>query len=154
MSWFSYNRVNSCMVLGKLTISRSSLQLYLLFSCLSVGNCSFFRNQMYLYVHHFTFRYILIDWLFEVLEMKEFPSSTIHLAVNMVDSYLQQRPVPRSRLQLLGISAMLLAARWMGTQIITIREAAWLTDNTYKYEEVVQMMGELFAVFRGNIRVS
>jgi F-box protein 1 (cyclin F) len=99
-------------------------------------------------------RYILIDWLFEVLEMKEFPSSTIHLAVNMVDSYLQQRPVPRSRLQLLGISAMLLAARWMGTQIITIREAAWLTDNTYKYEEVVQMMGELFAVFRGNIRVS
>ena len=86
--------------------------------------------------------------------MKEFPSATIHLAVNLVDCYLQQRPVSRSKLQLLGISSMLLAARWMGVQIITIREAAWLTDNTYKYEEVVQMMGEMFAVFRGNIRVS
>ena len=85
--------------------------------------------------------------------MKEFPSSTVHLAVSLVNRYLLQREVKRSQLQLLGIAAMLLAARWMGHLIITIREAAWLTDNTYKYEEVVRMMGDIMAVFRGDIRV-
>ena len=37
--------------------------------------------------------------------------------------------------------------------IITIREASWLTDHTYTYDEVVKMMGELMAVFRGDLRV-
>lgn len=85
--------------------------------------------------------------------MKEFPSETVHLAVSLVDRYLQLRDVKRTKLQLVGISAILLAARWMGTLIITIREAAWLTDNTYKYEQVVRMMGEVLAVFRGDLRV-
>lgn len=100
-----------------------------------------------------THRYILVDWLFEVAEMKEFPPETVHLAVSLVDRYLQLRDVKRTKLQLVGISAILLAARWMGPLIITIREAAWLTDNTYKYEQVVRMMGEVLAVFRGDLRV-
>lgn len=85
--------------------------------------------------------------------MKEFPPETVHLAVSLVDRYLQLREVKRTKLQLVGISAILLAARWMGQLIITIREAAWLTDNTYKYEQVVRMMGEVLAVFRGDLRV-
>jgi len=44
--------------------------------------------------------------------------------------------------------------RYLGRDIITIREAAWLTDNTYKYEDVVRMMGEISAVLLGNFRVS
>ena len=40
--------------------------------------------------------------------------------------------------------------------ILTVREAAWLTDSTYEYKEVVRMMGELVAVLviNGGIRVS
>lgn len=44
-------------------------------------------------------------------------------------------------------------SRYLGKDIITIREAAWLTDNTYKYEDIVRMMGEIAATLRGNIRV-
>ena len=43
--------------------------------------------------------------------------------------------------------------RFLGKDIITIREAAWLTDNTYKYEDVVRMMGEVTATLHGQIRV-
>jgi len=43
--------------------------------------------------------------------------------------------------------------RYLSHDIITIREAAWLTDNTYKYEDVVRMMGEISAVLLGNFRV-
>ena len=37
--------------------------------------------------------------------------------------------------------------------IITIREAAWLTDNTYRYDEVVCMMGEIVSALHGEIQV-
>ena len=46
-----------------------------------------------------------------------------------------------------------MVGRFLGKDIITIREAAWLTDNTYKYEDVVRMMGEVTATLQGQIRV-
>ena len=30
----------------------------------------------------------------------------------------------------------------------------WLTDNTYKYEDLVRMMGEIISALEGKIRVS
>ena len=110
-----------------------------------------------------------MDWLIEVSEMKEFGSLVLHVAVDCVDRYLQSRPISRNWLQLVGITALLLAARytiiilcllhhlsyrWNGASIITVREAAWLTENTYRYEDVVRTVGEMLAVFNGQIRVS
>ncbi|CAH3169820.1 unnamed protein product [Porites evermanni] len=100
-----------------------------------------------------TMRYILVDWLVEVAVMKDFPSQIVHIAVSCVDKYLMRRKVQRSELQLLGITCMLVAARFQGTDIVTIREAAWLTDGTYKYEEVVRMMGEVMSCIKGQVRV-
>jgi len=100
-----------------------------------------------------TMRYILVDWLVEVAVMKDFPSQIVHIAGNCVDQYLMRRKVQRSELQLLGITCMLIAARFQGTDIVTIREAAWLTDGTYKYEEVVRMMGEVMSCIKGQVRV-
>lgn len=57
------------------------------------------------------FRYILVDWLIEVSEMKEFGSLVLHVAVDCVDRYLQCRPISRNWLQLVGITALLMAAR-------------------------------------------
>lgn len=98
-------------------------------------------------------RYILVDWLVEIAGMKDFSSHTLHIAVSVVDRYLKVHKTSRSRLQLLGVSAMVLCSRFLGKDIITIREAAWLTDNTYKYEDVVRMMGEITATLKGNIRI-
>ena len=56
-------------------------------------------------------RYILVDWLLEVAEMKEFPSATVHLAVSLLDRYLLRRKIQKTQLQLLGITALVLASR-------------------------------------------
>ena len=62
-------------------------------------------------------RYILVDWLVEVACMKGFSSLTLHMAVNMVDRYLRVHRTTRSRLQLLGVSAMVLCSRYAPTQL-------------------------------------
>ncbi|XP_025772504.1 cyclin-F [Puma concolor] len=98
-------------------------------------------------------RYILIDWLVEVATMKDFTSLCLHLTVECVDRYLRRRLVPRYRLQLLGIACMVICTRFISREILTIREAVWLTDNTYKYEDLVRMMGEIISALEGRIRV-
>uniref|UniRef100_A0A8D1MLJ4 Cyclin-F n=1 Tax=Sus scrofa TaxID=9823 RepID=A0A8D1MLJ4_PIG len=100
-----------------------------------------------------TMRYILIDWLVEVATMKDFSSLCLHLTVECVDRYLRRRLVPRYRLQLLGIACMVICTRFISREILTIREAVWLTDNTYKYEDLVRMMGEVVSALEGRIRV-
>uniref|UniRef100_A0A8C7YDC1 Cyclin-F n=1 Tax=Oryzias sinensis TaxID=183150 RepID=A0A8C7YDC1_9TELE len=99
-----------------------------------------------------TMRYILVDWLVEVTTMKDFSSQTLHVTVSCVDRYLALRSVPKARLQLLGIACMVVCTRYISKEILTIREAVWLTDNTYKYEDLVRMMGEVVSVLEGKIR--
>ena len=57
-------------------------------------------------------RAILIDWLVEVhLKFKLVPE-TLYLTVNLIDRYLLGSPVERSNLQLVGVSALLLASKY------------------------------------------
>ncbi|MCI4385273.1 hypothetical protein PGIGA_G00048450 [Pangasianodon gigas] len=99
-----------------------------------------------------TMRYILVDWLVEVATMKDFSSLALHVTVGCVDRYLARRSVPKARLQLLGIACMVICTRYISKEILTIREAVWLTDNTYQYEDLVRMMGEVISVLEGKIR--
>ncbi|KAI4878200.1 hypothetical protein NFI96_018268 [Prochilodus magdalenae] len=100
-----------------------------------------------------TMRYILVDWLVEVTTMKDFSSLALHVTVGCVDRYLSRRSVAKARLQLLGIACMVICTRYISKDILTIREAVWLTDNTYQYEDLVRMMGEVISVLEGNIRI-
>ncbi|RXN24178.1 cyclin-F [Labeo rohita] len=99
-----------------------------------------------------TKRYILVDWLVEVTTMKDFSSQVLHVTISCVDRYLSLRSVPKAQLQLLGIACMVICTRYISKEILTIREAVWLTDNTYQYEDLVRMMGEVISVLDGKIR--
>ncbi|EGD83559.1 hypothetical protein PTSG_04164 [Salpingoeca rosetta] len=97
-------------------------------------------------------RFILVDWLLEVASLKMYSIDTLHCAVDMVDRYLATRTITRRTLQLLGITCMVIAARFLEQDVVTIREAAWLTENTYDYEDVVQMVAAVLAVADGHVR--
>lgn len=99
-------------------------------------------------------RYILVDWLVEVADLKQFSRDTLYMTVGLVDLFLAKQVVLRKSLQLLGIACMVIAARFSEAEVITIREAAWLTDNTYRYEQVVRTMGQALCVARGRLRSS
>ncbi|XP_067278900.1 cyclin-F isoform X2 [Pseudorasbora parva] len=101
-----------------------------------------------------TKRYILVDWLVEVTTMKDFSSQVLHVTIGCVDRYLSLRSVAKAQLQLLGIACMVICTRYISKEILTIREAVWLTDNTYQYEDLVRMMGEVISVLDGKIRTT
>ena len=55
-------------------------------------------------------RAVLVDWLVEVAEEFKLHAETLHLAVSYVDRFLTMNVVTRDKLQLLGVTAMLVAA--------------------------------------------
>ena len=55
-------------------------------------------------------RSILVDWLIEVAEEFRLLNETVYLAVNYIDRFLSQMAVLRGKLQLVGTSAMFIAA--------------------------------------------
>ena len=57
-------------------------------------------------------RGILIDWLVEVAEEYRLEAETLYLAVNYIDRFLSHVPVNRSKLQLVGVTCMLVASKY------------------------------------------
>jgi cyclin A len=55
-------------------------------------------------------RSILVDWLVEVAEEYKLVSDTLYLTVSYIDRFLSDKALNRQRLQLLGVSAMLVAS--------------------------------------------
>jgi len=59
-----------------------------------------------------TMRAILVDWLVEVQQNFELHHETLYLAVKLTDRFLDRAPIQKDRLQLLGMTAVLVASKY------------------------------------------
>lgn len=84
-------------------------------------------------------RGILIDWLVEVAEEYKLVADTLYLTCSFIDRFLSTRTVTRGRLQLLGVSCMLIASKYEEIYAPQVDEFCYITDNTYRREEVIEM---------------
>ncbi|KAK8658530.1 hypothetical protein V6N13_036733 [Hibiscus sabdariffa] len=84
-------------------------------------------------------RGILIKWLVEVTEEYKLVSDTLYLAVSYIDRFLSAHAVCRNKLQLLGVSCMLIASKYEEITPPHIDDFCYITDNSYTKEEVVEM---------------
>ena len=88
-------------------------------------------------------RGILIDWLVEVAEEYRLEPETLHLSVNYIDRFLSYVPVARSKLQLVGVTCMLIASKYEEIHPPAVDEFVYISDNTYKREEILHMEGTI-----------
>lgn len=84
-------------------------------------------------------RIILVDWLVEVhLKFKLVPE-TLYMTVYIIDRYLQYKGVRRSKLQLVGVSALLIAAKYEEIYPPELRDLCYITDHAYNKQEILEM---------------
>ncbi|KAK7351412.1 hypothetical protein VNO77_10854 [Canavalia gladiata] len=88
-------------------------------------------------------RGILVDWLVEVSEEYKLVPDTLYLTVNLIDRYLSSRFIQKQRLQLLGVTCMLIASKYEEICAPRVEEFCLITDNTYTKEEVLKMESEV-----------
>eukprot|EP01018_Ginkgo_biloba_P008678 Gb_07594 [translate_table: standard] len=84
-------------------------------------------------------RSILVDWLVEVSEEYKLVPDTLYLAVSYIDRFLSANAVIKQKLQLLGVSCMLIASKYEEICAPHVDEFCYITDNTYTREEVLDM---------------
>ncbi|XP_010158151.1 PREDICTED: G2/mitotic-specific cyclin-B2 [Eurypyga helias] len=84
-------------------------------------------------------RAILIDWLVQVHSRFQLLQETLYMCVAVLDRFLQDHPVPRNRLQLVGVTALLLASKYEEMLCPDIADFVYITDNAYTTEEVRAM---------------
>jgi len=76
-------------------------------------------------------RSILIDWLIEVhLKFKLLPE-TLFITVNILDRYLEKSKVGKSRLQLVGVTALLIASKYEEIYPPELKDFVYITDKAY-----------------------
>ncbi|WVZ71544.1 hypothetical protein U9M48_020119 [Paspalum notatum var. saurae] len=82
-------------------------------------------------------RAILIDWIIEVQHRLVLMPETLYLTVYIIDKYLSMESVPRKELQLVGISAMLIASKYEEIWAPLVKDLLCLCDNTFSREQVL-----------------
>ena len=87
-----------------------------------------------------TMRLILIDWMMEVCMEFQLKRETFHYSVNFVDRFLSLFPrVSKAELQLVGVTALYVAAKMEEICVPKIHDFAKSTDNGYTFDQIRKM---------------
>lgn len=98
-------------------------------------------------------RAILVDWLVDVhIKFKLLPE-TLFLTINLVDRYLEKAPVSRQKLQLVGVGAMLIAAKYEEIYPPEVKEFEYVTDRAYSKPEILDMEGKILNALNFNLTI-
>uniref|UniRef100_A0A5B7A5A8 Putative cyclin n=1 Tax=Davidia involucrata TaxID=16924 RepID=A0A5B7A5A8_DAVIN len=98
-------------------------------------------------------RGILIDWLIEVHYKFELMDETLYLTVNLIDRFLAIQPVVRKKLQLVGVTAMLLASKYEEVSVPVVEDLILISDKAYSRKEVLDMEKLMINTLQFNLSV-
>lgn len=84
-------------------------------------------------------RAILVDWLIDVHTKFALGTETLFLTVSLIDRYLSKTRILRSKLQLVGVTALMIACKYDEIMTPHIKDFVYITDNAYSKEEVFEM---------------
>merc|ERR1719281_1976204 len=65
---------------------------------------------------------------------------TQHLTINIIDRYLSRTQVPRKKLQLVGVAAMFIAAKFEEIDPPELHDWVYITDKAYTKDDVLLMV--------------
>jgi len=98
-------------------------------------------------------RSILIDWLIQVHNRFGLLQETLFLSIGILDRYLQDKikEIGRKKLQLVGITAMWIAAKYEEIYAPEVNDFVYITDNAYSSAELRKMELDILRTLNYNL---
>ncbi|NWY11064.1 CCNB2 protein, partial [Aphelocoma coerulescens] len=84
-------------------------------------------------------RAILVDWLVQVHSRFHLLQETLYMCVAIMDRFLQSHAIPRKKLQLVGVTALLVASKYEEILSPDVADLVYITDNAYTGNEIREM---------------
>jgi len=119
--------------------------------------CAEFVNDIYQYMLHLEsvysirpqylkdsslkskMRSILVDWLIQVHHRFQLLQETLYLTIAVLDRFLQISEVPRAKLQLAGVTAMLIASKYEEMYAPEVSDFEYITDKAFTTSQILSM---------------
>lgn len=84
-------------------------------------------------------RSILVDWLIDVHAKFKLRDETLFLTINLIDRFIAKHQISKQKLQLVGVSSMLIACKYEEIYAPEVKDFVYVTDNAYSRDEVMRM---------------
>ncbi len=98
-------------------------------------------------------RSILVDWLVEVhLKFKLVPE-TLYLTINVIDRFLERQEVSRPKLQLVGVTALLIGSKYEEIYPPELRDLVYICDHAYRKEQILEMEEKILKTLEYQITI-
>ncbi|KAF1945877.1 hypothetical protein EJ02DRAFT_441427 [Clathrospora elynae] len=98
-------------------------------------NASYMDHQAEI---QWSMRSVLMDWLVQVHNRFTLLPETLFLAVNYVDRFLSCKVVSLGKLQLVGATALFVAAKYEEINCPSVQEIVYMVDGAYTGDEVLK----------------
>ncbi|GAA5992248.1 hypothetical protein JCM10908_001837 [Rhodotorula pacifica] len=96
-------------------------------------------------------RGILVDWLVEIHTKFRLLPETIFLAVNIIDRFLSVRVVSIVKFQLVGVTALFIAAKYEEVICPSVQNFLFMTDGGYTDEEILKAERYILGIIGFNL---
>ena len=95
-------------------------------------------------------RSVLIDWLIGVHLQFKLLQETLYTTVAILDRYLQLdlKKISRSKLQLVGVASMLIAAKYEEIYAPEVKDFVYITDRAYTEKDILKMEIKVLSVLK------
>ncbi|TFK22380.1 nime/cyclinb [Coprinopsis marcescibilis] len=97
-------------------------------------------------------RGILVDWLLQVHARFNLLPESLFLTVNLLDRFLEKRPISLNKLQLVGLACFFVASKFEETCAPSVNEIVFLADNQYSVAEVIKAEMYILKVLEWDLR--
>ncbi|XP_063933543.1 G2/mitotic-specific cyclin-B-like [Zophobas morio] len=84
-------------------------------------------------------RAILIDWLIDVHLRFKLTQETLYLTVSIIDRFLSLTIITRDKLQLVGVTAMLIGSKFEEIYAPEVNDFVYITDDAYTRNQILEM---------------
>ena len=98
-------------------------------------NAHYMDNQQEI---QWSMRAVLMDWIIQVHHRFNLLPETLYLCVNYIDRFLSCKVVSLGKLQLVGATAIFIAAKYEEIDCPSIQEIVYMVDGGYTVDEILK----------------
>ena len=93
-------------------------------------------------------RSILVDWIIDIHCKFGSTDETLFMTILSIDRYLSVRKISRSKLQLLGVAALMISCKHEEIDLPKADDFIYITDNAYTRNEIFKMENDILHLFK------
>lgn len=98
-------------------------------------NANYMDNQAEI---QWSMRAVLMDWIVQVHHRFNLLPETLYLCVNYIDRFLSCKVVSLGKLQLVGATAIFIAAKYEEIDCPSVQEIVYMVDGGYSVDEILK----------------